>query len=39
MRPVAVTTTYRREELQEKALKVVDRLDELSLEDLQEICE
>jgi beta-phosphoglucomutase len=39
MRPVAVTTTYQRGELQGKAVKVVDRLDELSIQDLQEICE
>lgn len=38
MYPVAVTTTYRREELQGKARTVVNRLDELSVEQLQKIC-
>jgi len=38
MCPVAVTTTYRREELQGKASMVVRRLDELHVEDLQKIC-
>lgn len=38
MCPVAVTTTYRREELEGKAKKVVNRLDELKVEDLQMIC-
>lgn len=38
MNPVAVTTTYSRDELASKALKVVDRLDELSINDLQTLC-
>lgn len=39
MNPVAVTTTYSRNELAAKAKKVVDRLDELSLEDLRAVCD
>lgn len=38
MCPVAVTTTYRKEDLEEKAQKVVSRLDELTVEDLERIC-
>jgi beta-phosphoglucomutase len=38
MCPIAVTTTYRREDLQSKARQVVGRLDELHVEDLQKIC-
>ena len=38
MCPVAVTTTYSREQLEGKARKVVNRLDELSVEDLDAIC-
>ena len=38
MNPVAVTTTYSRNQLATKAKKVVDRLDELSINDLRTIC-
>ncbi|MEN8128181.1 MAG: HAD family phosphatase [Planctomycetota bacterium] len=38
MNPIAVTTTYGADELTPKAKKVVDRLDELSIEDLQTVC-
>lgn len=38
MCPVAVTTTYRKEDLEQKAQKVVSRLDELTVEDLERIC-
>jgi beta-phosphoglucomutase len=38
MNPVAVTTTYRRDQLDSKAKKIVDRLDELTVNDLKEIC-
>ncbi len=39
MNTVAVTTTYSRNELAEKAKKIVDRLDELSMNELFDICE
>jgi beta-phosphoglucomutase len=39
MNPVAVTTTYSRNELAVKAKKVVDRLDELSIEDIRAVCD
>ena len=39
MNPVAVTTTYSPNELAAKAKKVVDRLDELSIEDLCVLCD
>jgi len=39
MRPVAVTTTYSRGELAKDGRKVVDRLDELTMDDLQHLCE
>ena len=38
MNPIAVTTTYGREELVAKAKKIVDRLDELTIEDIQGLC-
>lgn len=38
MCPVAVTTTYHRQQLEEKAKKVVNRLDELRVDDLEKIC-
>lgn len=38
MCPIAVTTTYRREELQGKARMVVRRLDELNVDDIRKIC-
>lgn len=37
MIPVAVTTTYKRDELDGKAQKIVDRLDELTIDDLGNI--
>jgi beta-phosphoglucomutase len=39
MNPVAVTTTYNRSELGLKAKKVVDRLDELSIKELNALCQ
>lgn len=39
MNPVAVTTTYDRAALDGKAKKIVDRLDELAVSDLKEICD
>lgn len=38
MNPIAVTTTYKRDELDSKACKIVDRLDELTVEDLKAVC-
>lgn len=38
MNPIAVTTTYNTDELGGKAKKVVYRLNELFLSDLQEVC-
>jgi beta-phosphoglucomutase len=38
MNPIAVTTTYARDELGTKAQKVVDRLDELFVKDFQSLC-
>jgi HAD superfamily hydrolase (TIGR01509 family) len=39
MRPVAVTNTYSRGELEQGGRKVVDRLDELTIDDLHNFCE
>lgn len=38
MHPVAVTNTYPAEQLRDKAEKLVTRLDELTIEDLRNIC-
>ncbi|MCE5185723.1 MAG: HAD family phosphatase [Planctomycetaceae bacterium] len=38
MCPVAVTTTYSKQELQDKARKVVSRLEELKIETLADLC-
>ncbi|MHC5155453.1 MAG: HAD family hydrolase [Planctomycetota bacterium] len=38
MRPIAVTNTYSREELEQIGRKVVARLDELTIDDLRELC-
>ena len=38
MHPVAVTNTYGRDALDGKAERIVDRLDELFVEDLQTLC-
>ena len=38
MRPIAVTNTYSREELEQVGRKVVARLDELTIDDLRELC-
>ena len=37
MNPIAVTNTYSRDELDGKAKKIVDRLDELTMADLRQI--
>ena len=39
MRPIAVTNTYSRGELEQGGRKVVDRLDELAIDDLRILCE
>ncbi len=39
MYPIAVTNTYSRSELAKKGRKIVDRLDELTLDDLSALCE
>jgi beta-phosphoglucomutase len=39
MRPIAVTNTYSRGELEQGGRKVVDRLDELTIDDLRSLCE
>ena len=39
MHPVAVTNTYTRDTLDGKAERIVDRLDELFIEDLQHLCD
>lgn len=39
MNPIAVTNTYPKEELDGKAQKIVDRLNELSVDDLRNLCE
>lgn len=39
MNPVAVTNTYSRDKLDGKAKKIVNRLDELTLEALQKLCQ
>ena len=39
MIPIAVTTTYGRDELADKSRKVVDCLDELTIDDLRGLCE
>ena len=39
MHPVAVTNTYPAEQLKDKAELVITRLDELTIEDLKNICE
>lgn len=38
MRSVAVTNTYPRSELEQGERKVVDRLDELTIDDLKDLC-
>jgi hypothetical protein len=38
MHPVAVTNTYPVEQLKEKAEMVIARLDELTVEDLRNLC-
>jgi beta-phosphoglucomutase len=38
MNPVAVTNTYSRDELNKKAKKVVDKLNELTMNDLERLC-
>ena len=39
MNPIAVTNTYAAEELDGKSRKIVDRLDELTMADLREMCD
>ena len=39
MNPVGVTNTYSRDELDSKAKKIVDRLDELTMDDLNSLCQ
>ncbi len=39
MQPIAVTNTYSRSELGREGRKVVDRLDELTINDLNDLCE
>ncbi len=39
MNPIAVTNTYPRNELNKKAKKVVEKLSELTVNDLQRVCE
>ena len=39
MRPIAVTNTYSESELEQGGRKVVDRLDELTIDDLRNLCE
>jgi beta-phosphoglucomutase len=39
MNPIVVTNTYPKEELDGKAKKIVDRLDELTLGDLRSLCD
>ena len=39
MNPIAVTNTYPKEELDGKARKIVDRLDELTVDDLHNLCQ
>ena len=39
MNPVGVTNTYSRDELDSKAKKIVDRLDELTIADLNGLCQ
>ena len=39
MHPIAVTNTYSRNELGQEGRKIVDRLDELTINDLQDLCE
>ena len=39
MQPIAVTNTYPRSELGREGRKVVDRLDELTINDLNDLCE
>jgi len=38
MNPIGVTNTYSRDQLDSRAKKVVDRLDELTVEDLNDLC-
>ena len=38
MNPIAVTNTYSRDQLDSKAKKIVDRLDELTIDDLNSLC-
>jgi HAD superfamily hydrolase (TIGR01509 family) len=38
MNPIAVTNSYSRDQLDGKAAKIVDRLDELTMADLEVIC-
>ena len=39
MHPIAVTNTYSRSELEREGRKVVDRLDELTIDNLHNLCE
>ena len=39
MNPIAVTNTYPKEELDGKARRIVDRLDELTVDDLNKLCQ
>ena len=39
MNPIAVTNTYPRDELNHKAKKIVNKLDELTMNDLKSLCE
>lgn len=38
MHPVAITNTYPAEQLRDKAEKIITRLDELTIDDLENIC-
>ena len=38
MHPVAITNTYPAEQLRDKAEKVIIRLDELTIDELENIC-
>jgi len=39
MNPIAVTNTYPKEELDGKARRIVDRLDKLTVDDLNKLCQ
>ena len=38
MHPIAVTNTYRRDELEGKAMHVVNRLDEITIDMMNQYC-